>query len=355
MGYTSAKKVRTTIPFIQPARIGIPINHFHLDIFFTFTTFVPCHFTRRRAFHYLMIHTIDLHFQDIPENIAAFLVETSAGPVLVESGPHATLPSLRAGAAQLGYQIEEIQHVFLTHIHLDHAGAAWWFAHRGATVYVHPRGSKHLAQPARLMASARRIYQDQMDTLWGQMNAIDSERIQEVAHGEIIAVGDVNFQAWHTPGHAVHHIAWQTDTALFTGDVAGVRINAGVVIPPCPPPDIDLADWHQSLVLLRSLNLKTLYLTHFGPVLYSDNHLVELEDRLQRWAAWMEPYLDDPRGVAGLTPLFQQMVMEDLAVAGVSLADQAKYEAANPSWMSVAGLLRYGQKKRIENGESGGG
>ncbi|PSR12185.1 MAG: MBL fold hydrolase, partial [Bacteroidetes bacterium] len=88
---------------------------------------------------------------------------------------------------------------------------------------------------------------------------------------------------------------------------------------------------------------------------YSDNHLVELEDRLQRWAAWMEPYLDDPRGVAGLTPLFQQMVMEDLAVAGVSLADQAKYEAANPSWMSVAGLLRYGQKKRIENGESGGG
>jgi glyoxylase-like metal-dependent hydrolase (beta-lactamase superfamily II) len=272
---------------------------------------------------------------------------------LVESGPHSTLPQLRAGVAELGYELEAIQHVFLTHIHLDHAGAAWWFARQGAAIYVHPRGSKHLAQPERLMASARRIYQDKMDTLWGQMNAIDSERIREVAHGEIILVGDTNFQAWHTPGHAVHHIAWQTGTALFSGDVAGVRIHAGVVIPPCPPPDIDLADWHQSLALLRSLHLETLYLTHFGPVPYSAEHLTELEERLQQWADWIRPYLDDPRGVAGITPLFQQMVMEDLVKAGIGLADQAKYEAANPSWMSVAGLLRYWQKKRVENEGSG--
>ena len=293
----------------------------------------------------MKIHTIDLKFQGLTENIAAFLVETSAGPILVETGPHSTLPQLNAGIEAAGFAPTDIQHVFITHIHLDHAGAAWWFAQNGATVYVHPRGSKHLASPERLMESARRIYQDQMDSLWGQMNPIPAAQIQEVAHEEAIELGDTTIHAHHTPGHAVHHIAWQIGEVIFTGDVAGVRIKQGLVIPPCPPPDIHLGDWEASIEILRRLAPETMYLTHFGPVPYSEEHLDELKRRMHMWADWIKPHYEAERGIMEVTPEFQQMVAEDMIAQGISKADRDKYEAANPSWMSVAGLFRYWKKQ----------
>ncbi|MEM1216972.1 MAG: MBL fold metallo-hydrolase [Bacteroidota bacterium] len=293
-----------------------------------------------------MIHTIDLHFRGLRQNIAAFLAETEVGPVLVETGPHSTLPNLLKGIKVAGYQAEDIQHVFLTHIHLDHAGAAWWFAERGATIYVHPRGSKHLARPERLMASARQIYQDKMDELWGQMNPIAAERIVEVVHDTTQPGG---LHAWYTPGHAVHHVAWQLEDDLFTGDVAGVRINGGVVIPPCPPPDIHLGHWQESLALLRSIAPQRLYLTHFGPIDYEEVHLTELHERLIRWADWIKPYAERGASVPELTPLYQKMVDDEFAALGISAEDRARYEAANPSWMSVAGLLRYWAKHGLSN------
>jgi glyoxylase-like metal-dependent hydrolase (beta-lactamase superfamily II) len=293
-----------------------------------------------------MIHTIDLHFQGLPENIAAFLVETSSGPILVETGPHSTLPQLKAGVEAAGFRMEDIKHVFLTHIHLDHAGAAWWFAARGATIYVHPRGSKHLASPGRLMESARMIYQDKMETLWGQMNEIAEGNIIVAADGEVFSFNkEEEMKAWHTPGHAVHHIAWQFGEHIFTGDVAGVRIRQGVVIPPCPPPDIDIADWVASIAVLRRLKPAKFYLTHFGEVAYSDDHLDELEQRLKAWANWIKPHVEAGKTIPETTPLFQQMVKEDLMKAGISAGSQAKYESANPSWMSVAGLFRYWKKQ----------
>lgn len=292
-----------------------------------------------------MIHTIDLHFQGLVKNIAAFLVETSAGPVLVETGPHSTLPHLTAGIQKAGFRAEDVKHVFLSHIHLDHAGVAWWFAQQGAQIYVHPRGSKHLASPERLMESARRIYQDKMDELWGQMNAIPSVQITEVAHEEEFTVGDKSFKAWHTPGHAVHHIAWQLGENLFTGDVAGVAIAGGIVVPPCPPPDINVEDWHASTQLLRQLPVKRFYLTHFGPTENIGPHLDQLDERLDRWAKWMKPYFETGDSVAAITPAFQQMVEQELIEGGIDVTGRAQYEAANPSWMSVAGLLRYWKKR----------
>lgn len=292
-----------------------------------------------------MVHVIDLHFQGLSQNIAAFLVETDDGPILVETGPHSTLPMLQRGVEMAGYQLKDIQHVFLTHIHLDHAGAAWWFARNGATIYVHPRGSKHLAQPERLMESARRIYQDKMDELWGEMNAIEATQIIEAAHEEQFTIGNKTIQAWHTPGHAVHHIAWQIGANLFTGDVAGVSINQGVVIPPCPPPDINIEDWKESLGLLKNIQPARFCLTHFGPVAYSEKHLDDLSERLQNWADWIKPYFEQQTSAEEITPLFQEMVKQDLTNSGVDANDMAKYEAANPSWMSVAGLLRYWKKK----------
>lgn len=293
-----------------------------------------------------MVHVIDLNFQGISQNIAAFLVETDAGPILVETGPHSTLPSLQKGVEMAGYRLEDIQHVFLTHIHLDHAGAAWWFARNGANIYVHPRGSKHLAAPERLMDSARRIYQDKMDELWGEMHQINPALIVEAEHEAAYQIGQKTIRAWHTPGHAVHHIAWQIGPNLFTGDVAGVSINQGVVIPPCPPPDINIEDWEASLDLLKKIKPERFCLTHFGPVTYSEEHLESLRSRLHKWADWIKPYYQEGKSVEEITPLFQAMVKNDLETSGVNSTDMAKYEAANPSWMSVAGLLRYWKKRK---------
>lgn len=292
-----------------------------------------------------MIHTLDLHFLGHSHSIASYLVETSAGPVLVETGPHSVFPHLEKGLAEKGYKPSDIRHVFLTHIHLDHAGAAWWFAHQGATVYVHPFGYRHLAQPEKLLSSAKRIYQDQMQKLWGDMKAIPESHLVAVEHGAEFTIGDSTFKAWHTPGHAVHHIAWQLGRNLFAGDVAGVKIEGGKVVVPCPPPDVNLEDWKKSVELLKSLNLERLYLAHFGVIENANEHLDEVIDCLWDWADWIKPFWESGKSAEEITPHFQAYTEQQLIDFGIDEDGRAKYEAANPSWMSVAGLMRYWRKR----------
>ncbi len=293
-----------------------------------------------------MIQTLDLHFLNKPDTIAAFLIETSVGPVLIESGPYSTFPQLQKLLQEKGYQIGDVKHVFITHIHLDHAGAAWAFAEQGATIYVHPLGQKHLHNPEKLWNSAKMIYQEHMERLWGDMKGIAAEKLYVVENGEKIQLGDTEIIAWHTPGHAIHHIAWQLGENLFCGDVGGVRIGNGIVIPPCPPPDINVEDWQQSLDLIRKLNVKTFYLTHYGTFTDIENHLDTLEKRLLERAEWIKPYFEQQKTPEEITPLFQQYVREELVENGATNEEQIQqYENANPSWMSVAGLLRYWHKK----------
>ncbi len=295
-----------------------------------------------------MIHTIDLQFYDQRNVIASYLVETSEGPVLVEVGPHSTFPHLKKGIEDAGYRAEDIRHVFITHVHLDHAGAAWWFAQNGAKVYVHPKGLRHMADPSRLMDSARRIYQSMMDSLWGKMEAIPEELLVAVGNGEKVEIGDQTFIAWDTPGHAVHHISWQMDKVVFTGDVGGVKILGGPVVPPCPPPDIHVEDWDASIELLKGLSPDALYLGHFGRVDDVQTHLNDLQKRLHAYADWMKPHFDEGTDMKEITPLFTEMVQEELRSFGItSEEDLGSYQAANPSWMSVSGLMRY-WKKRAE-------
>ncbi len=288
-----------------------------------------------------MIHTIDLNFKGLPHSIASFLVPTEDGPVLIETGPHSTLSYLQDGVNKLGYDLSEIKHVLLSHIHLDHAGAAWYLAKLGAKVYVHSRGYKHLKDPSRLMSSATRIYGDMMDKLWGSMEPIPAENLVEVVDNQPISIGGKQFTPWYTPGHAVHHLAWQMDETLFTGDVAGVRIGNGPVMPPCPPPDIHIATWVQSLDLIRELKLKKLYLTHYGLVTNINVHLDELEKRLIAWSQWIKPYWEGRVPAEEVIDPFRQYVVKELAQSGLLEAEAAIYEAANPSWMSVYGLMRY--------------
>ncbi len=293
-----------------------------------------------------MIQPLDLQFLNHTDTIASFLIETTEGPILVETGPYSTFEHLKKSLADKNYNISDVKHVFLTHIHLDHAGAAWAFAKEGATVYVHPFGQKHLRNPEKLWNSAKMIYQDKMEYLWGDMQGIPEEQLRIVSHGEKFNIGGKEIIGWHTPGHAVHHIAWQMGDALLCGDVAGVRIGDGIVMPPCPPPDINIEDWQRSLDLIRKLNVKTLYLTHYGAFTDVENHLNTLEMRLLDRAEWMKPYFEAAKSVEEITPLFMQYVREELVANGVTEEEQlTQYENANPSWMSVAGLLRYWHKK----------
>lgn len=294
-----------------------------------------------------MYKIIDLQFLGVEDTIAAFVVDTNAGAVLIESGPHSTFPQLTKALQLAGYQLNDIKHVLLSHIHFDHAGAAWCFAEHGATIHVHPAGAKHLASPEKLYNSAKMIYGDMMEQLWGSMNPIPEAQIHTPEHGEAITIGEKTFTAWHTPGHAVHHIAWQLDDVLFTGDVAGVKIQTGVVMPPCPPPDINVEDWQASIALMKSLTIKELVLTHFGTITSVNEHLDALEAELLAWAAWMKLHFDAQTPQETIIPLFQDFVAHRLAANGITATDIPKYEKANPAFMSVAGLMRYWKKKMV--------
>jgi glyoxylase-like metal-dependent hydrolase (beta-lactamase superfamily II) len=297
-----------------------------------------------------MIHTIDLHFLGIPNTIAAFLVETSEGPVLIETGPHSTISALENGVRSAGYSLEDIAHVFLTHIHLDHAGAAWAMAQKGAMVYVHPEGERHLLQPEKLIHSAKLIYKDQMDALWGGLYPIEPSKLKVVNHREVVRIGHTDFVAWHTPGHAVHHIAWQVEDNVFSGDIGGVKINGGIVVPPCPPPDIQIESWLESIELLKSLPVKKMYLTHYGPIEDIVAHLEALKTRLLSWTAWMKTPFEQGSDHVAVTEAFSKFVAGELAEAKMDKQTLLAYEFANPAWMSVAGLMRY-WKKRTSDGQ----
>ncbi|MCB0628358.1 MAG: MBL fold metallo-hydrolase [Saprospiraceae bacterium] len=291
-----------------------------------------------------MVKTLDLHFK-IKGAIAAYLIESSEGPSLIDCGPHSTFPRLREALAEHGYAVGDIKNVFLTHIHFDHAGAAWALAEQGAKVYVHPRGFKHMHDPTRLYQSAQRIYGDAMESLWGEMHSIPLESLTEVQDGETIVFGGHPFQAIYTPGHASHHIAWKLKDLLFTGDVAGCRFSAGLAVPPCPPPDIDIPLWQQSLKIIRDLAPRALYLAHFGEVTDIDDHLNTLEWVLNDWGQWIKEKYNAGMDAQAMVVPFEAYTLGQLKDSGLSVKQIENYQVANPTWQSVYGLFRYWEKK----------
>lgn len=294
----------------------------------------------------IKIHTLDLNFLNTPETIAAFLIESSEGPILFECGPHSAIEGLKAEVKRVGYDLTDIRHLFLTHIHFDHAGAAWALAKNGTKVYVHPRGYKHLKDPSRLYSSAERIYGDQMEYLWGKMEGIEEEYLEEISDNEVYKIGEIGIKALHTPGHASHHIAFKVDDFAIVGDVGGCKIDGGPVVPPCPPPDINIEDWINSIDRLLSEELQAIYLTHFGVIENIESHMQALKDILWDWANFIKPHFEKQTSLEELTSIFAAYAKTQLESAGVKDASLlGKYEKANPAWMSVAGLMRYWTKK----------
>lgn len=295
----------------------------------------------------MKLNIIDLQFLQSSQVIAAFLIQEGTRNILVETGPASTLKTLKEALTQYGLQPEDITDVLLTHIHFDHAGAAWYFASKGAHVYVHPVGYPHLRHPEKLVASAKRIYKDQMDELWGDIYAIPEDKLTAIEDREVLKLGTLKWIAHHTPGHAKHHIAWQLDDLLFTGDVAGISLQGRAVVPPCPPPDIDLEAWDQSMQRIGELEPQKLLLTHFGAVTDIEQHLLKLKDELWYWANWIRENGME-KNPEEIIPEFVMMIEHRLKKLGLEKEWIERYHKANPPEMSVTGLQRYWKKKELK-------
>ncbi|MBI2485786.1 MAG: MBL fold metallo-hydrolase [Deltaproteobacteria bacterium] len=294
----------------------------------------------------MKIHVIDHNFF-VPKVIASYLIENGSEPILIETGPETTFPKLEKSLNELGYSVEEIRKVFVTHIHLDHSGAAWRFAEAGATIYAHPFGAKHLADPTKLIASARRIYKEQMETLWGEVQPIAKERIYAIEDGETIKVGGSKIQAVETLGHASHHHSYVIDGVVFAGDVGGVCIENGPVLPPTPPPDINVELWQESIRKIMDLNPQVLYPIHYGKSNHVKDHLRELGNRLLECTEWIGERLKEGKTEDEMVPDFVTMFNTILIKAKVYPQLIKAYELADPFWMNVWGLVRYWKKFRL--------
>lgn len=299
----------------------------------------------------MMVHVLDTRQLGRPGIIAATAVETNDGLILFDTGPESTFANVTAELRRAGFAAENVRHVFLSHIHFDHAGAAWRFAELGATIYVHPRGAPHLIDPARLIESAARIYGDEMERLWGRFAPIAGQSVRVMHDGDVVRIGPLEVRAIETPGHASHHHVYQWEDNLFGGDIAGVRLGGGPPVPPFVPPELHIESWLESIEKIRSLKVKKLYLPHFGPVEGSiPAHLDELEERVRRWANWFRDRLRAGQDAQQLTPAFAEQVVEELRTQGATESEVHAYEAADPSFMAVTAAVRYWRKHHPEAG-----
>jgi glyoxylase-like metal-dependent hydrolase (beta-lactamase superfamily II) len=292
-----------------------------------------------------MIHVLDMQHLGRRGIIAVTALETDEGLALFDTGPESTFETIAAELRTLGVEPNEIRHVFLSHIHFDHAGAAWRFAELGATIYVHPRGAPHLVDPAKLVASATRLYGDQMERLWGKFAAIPSERIRVLENNDVVDVAPFAIRAIATPGHASHHHIYHWDDVVFGGDVAGVRMGSGPPSPPLVPPELDIEAWRESLAKIRALKPAKLYLPHFGLVTNDiAAHLDALEERLVNWSLWFRDRLRAGDDEMAMTRAFADYVVAELRAAGAAESELADYEQADPSFMAVSAATRYWRK-----------
>jgi glyoxylase-like metal-dependent hydrolase (beta-lactamase superfamily II) len=280
-----------------------------------------------------------------PGIIAATALEANEGVALFDTGPESTFDNVVVDLRDAGLAPEDVHHVFLTHIHFDHAGAAWRFAQLGATVYVHPRGAQHLVDPTKLINSATRTFGDAMQSLWGQIAPVPAERLRILEDNEVVSVPPFEIRAIATPGHARHHHVYHWDDTVFGGDIAGVRIGSGPPIPPFVPPELHIESWRESIAKIRALNARNLYLTHFGKVKGSiAEHLNALEERVTRWAEWFRAKIRAGTHEEELVREFTAIEHAELRACGATEDDVEGYEAADPSYMAVSAGLRYWRK-----------
>ncbi len=269
---------------------------------------------------------IDLMHLGRPRVIGAWL----DGEVIVDCGPSSTLDTLLEGLGDTRPSA-----LLLTHIHFDHAGAAGSLVRRwpDLPVYVHERGARHMAEPERLYNSARRLYGDNMERLWGEMLPVPEENLRVLTGGETVLD---RYEVAYTPGHASHHVCFRRDSVAFVGDVGGVRITPdAIAIPPTPPPDIDVELWHESIDVVRRWAPERLAMAHFGESSDVAAQLDEVDGRLDAWSQLARE---------GGRERFIAVVREEIARHG-SAEQAAQYQQAAPAEQLYAGYERYWAKR----------
>jgi glyoxylase-like metal-dependent hydrolase (beta-lactamase superfamily II) len=290
---------------------------------------------------------IDTHYLNTPEAIGVYLLMGDQ-PALIETGPASTLNHVIDGVRAAGLDPGDLRRLAVTHIHLDHAGGAGTFVRRfpHLQVYVHPIGAPHLIDPSRLLASAARLYGDDLHRLFGEVQPVPADRVHILQDGETVQLGSRTLTALETPGHARHHHAYLDEKTgdLFTGDVAGVALpGSRYVRAPTPPPELDMTAWEQSIAKLQALRLTRLLLTHFGAHTWIDELLGQLKTRLHEGEAKVREALaaglDEPAITAKLRAE-AKIEIDRRDGPGAS----AKYEVIMPIRQSVIGLIRYVEK-----------
>jgi glyoxylase-like metal-dependent hydrolase (beta-lactamase superfamily II) len=262
--------------------------------------------------------------------IGVYLLETDDGLALFDCGPSTCVPALKDRLREHGLELGDVHHLLLSHIHLDHAGAAGVLVreHPALQVHVSPVGAPHLVDPSRLERSARRLYGDEFDTLWGELAPVPQENVHETADRVL------GLECFPSPGHASHHVCYlDADRTLWAGDAAGVRVQPSrFVLPPTPPPEFELDTWERTLDEIEAHRPERLALIHFGVADDPAEHLAELRRRLRSWTERVGEGASDEE--------FEAAALAELG------ADAPPYEQAMPFWQSYAGLRRYWDKRR---------
>jgi glyoxylase-like metal-dependent hydrolase (beta-lactamase superfamily II) len=291
----------------------------------------------------MKIRTLDLNFLNSKQILSSYLVESDP-PFLIETGPDSTFENLKTALQKESYEIKDIKYVFVTHIHLDHSGASFRFAKEGAKIYVHPKGKRHLVDPAKLIKSATMVYKERTYELWGDTLPINEENVIETFDGQIITIGDTQVRVVDSPGHAKHHNCYLIEGHMFTGDEGGVRIGSGPIMPAVPPPDIDIPIWLKTIEKMKSYNPIYICPAHFGCFEDAINHLEILKENLIKYDEFIKKQIKFSDDYDTLFPIFKEYVDSFFADKKV----REFYQFANPDEMNLAGLIRYAKVNKFD-------
>jgi len=305
------------------------------------------------------VFVLDTKHMGFTGTIATFLVPSKSNDgkfMLVESGPGSTIETIENAIQDAGFNPKGLEAILLTHIHLDHAGATGSLIQKhnpDAHVYVHQRGAKHMIDPSRLMESARRIYQEKMDLLWGEMQAIEASKLTALEGSESESSFEVlghTIKAFNTPGHASHHLSFLFDDGtMFAGDSAGAKVaGSKIVRPTLPPPEINLELYDQSLDTMRQAKPDRLMLTHFGQVLNPQDHFDKVSRANHQWAKLVLEDLNAGLDDNAIINHLHEVSIAELEADDASQDDVIRHGLISNDTMSVAGLKRYWEKHHPE-------
>lgn len=295
------------------------------------------------------ITTLDDHWMGRPRSIATALLESDGHRAIVDPGPGSTLDTLRKELGAHGVSVHDLDAILLTHIHLDHAGSSGALAKENprVAVYVHKLGAPHMMDPAKLLASAARLWPDNLDELFGEVLPVAESNLRILEGGETITLGSRKIEVAYTPGHASHHVSYfdNVEGVAFVGDTTGIRIEGhSYVMPATPPPDIDLRLWDSSFATILERKPKRLFLTHFG---FSENpaaHIAQFRERLHRWMETTEKILQTAKSDSGAMDSFMAAMRAEIG-EHLPAEEVEQYVATAGLNLSFLGLARHARKR----------